>query len=169
MLPPERSGKRGRTATRNNRQIIDALVGFYRHERRGGIYLMNSDRDKAFIHGFAEGKPGGYGNRSSNIFLKIKTKKSSSLIVSLFVSTSMPPEQKGATGPSARTILRRVQYKNPHQCRCTGQSDAVSFDTEIFGLCFATADQKEGMQAFAEKRKANFTESKAVLGQISAM
>lgn len=30
MLPPERSGKRGRPATRNNRQIIDALVWILR-------------------------------------------------------------------------------------------------------------------------------------------
>jgi enoyl-CoA hydratase len=29
-------------------------------------------------------------------------------------------------------------------------------EAELFGLCFATADQKEGMAAFLEKRKANF-------------
>ena len=29
-------------------------------------------------------------------------------------------------------------------------------EAELFGLCFATADQKEGMQAFLEKRKAEF-------------
>jgi enoyl-CoA hydratase len=33
----------------------------------------------------------------------------------------------------------------------------VAFEAEIFGLCFATADQKEGMSAFVEKRKAVFT------------
>jgi len=27
----------------------------------------------------------------------------------------------------------------------------------MFGVLFATADQKEGMEAFAEKRKAAFT------------
>lgn len=32
----------------------------------------------------------------------------------------------------------------------------VAYEAEIFGLCFATADQKEGMSAFVEKRKANF-------------
>jgi enoyl-CoA hydratase len=31
-------------------------------------------------------------------------------------------------------------------------------EAEIFGVCFATADQKEGMAAFLEKRKANFQE-----------
>ncbi|SPJ13976.1 3-hydroxybutyryl-CoA dehydratase (fragment) [Syntrophobacter sp. SbD2] len=32
----------------------------------------------------------------------------------------------------------------------------VAYEAEVFGLCFATADQKEGMSAFLEKRKANF-------------
>jgi enoyl-CoA hydratase len=34
---------------------------------------------------------------------------------------------------------------------------AIAFEADIFGLCFATADQKEGMNAFVEKRAANFT------------
>ena len=29
--------------------------------------------------------------------------------------------------------------------------------SDLFGLCFATDDQKEGMKAFVEKRKAEFT------------
>ncbi|MDR3560634.1 MAG: crotonase, partial [Negativicutes bacterium] len=32
----------------------------------------------------------------------------------------------------------------------------VAYEAEVFGLCFATADQKEGMAAFVEKRKPNF-------------
>ncbi len=31
-------------------------------------------------------------------------------------------------------------------------------ESELFGLCFATADQKEGMKAFLEKRKAKFVD-----------
>lgn len=34
---------------------------------------------------------------------------------------------------------------------------AGRFEANLFGLCFATADQKEGMQAFLEKRPAKFT------------
>jgi len=34
---------------------------------------------------------------------------------------------------------------------------AVAYEAEVFGLCFATADQKEGMAAFVEKRKPNFS------------
>lgn len=34
---------------------------------------------------------------------------------------------------------------------------ANQYESELFGLCFATTDQKEGMQAFLEKRPAEFT------------
>ncbi|MDF2501537.1 MAG: Crotonyl-CoA hydratase [Anaerosporomusa subterranea] len=37
------------------------------------------------------------------------------------------------------------------------QDSAVAYEAEVFGLCFATTDQTEGMGAFVEKRKANFT------------
>lgn len=32
----------------------------------------------------------------------------------------------------------------------------IAYEAEVFGLCFATEDQKEGMKAFIEKRKAAF-------------
>lgn len=32
-----------------------------------------------------------------------------------------------------------------------------AYEAEVFGLCFSTADQKEGMSAFIEKRKAKFS------------
>lgn len=34
---------------------------------------------------------------------------------------------------------------------------AQAYEAEVFGLCFATADQKEGMNAFVERRPAKFT------------
>lgn len=33
---------------------------------------------------------------------------------------------------------------------------AIDYEAELFGLCFATKDQKEGMAAFLEKRKAEW-------------
>ncbi|KMO87433.1 crotonase [Megasphaera cerevisiae DSM 20462] len=33
----------------------------------------------------------------------------------------------------------------------------IAYEAEVFGLCFSTADQKEGMSAFVEKRKPAFT------------
>jgi enoyl-CoA hydratase len=38
----------------------------------------------------------------------------------------------------------------------TDLETGVAYEAEVFGLCFATADQKEGMSAFVEKRKASF-------------
>ena len=35
---------------------------------------------------------------------------------------------------------------------------ALNYETECFAQCFATEDQKEGMRAFLEKRKPNFTD-----------
>jgi enoyl-CoA hydratase len=37
-------------------------------------------------------------------------------------------------------------------------SRAAACEADLFGLCFATADQKEGMQAFLEKRPAKFSD-----------
>lgn len=33
----------------------------------------------------------------------------------------------------------------------------IAYEDEVFGLCFATEDQKEGMAAFVEKREKHFT------------
>ena len=38
----------------------------------------------------------------------------------------------------------------------TDMDSAVAIEAYLFGLCFASEDQKEGMAAFFEKRKANF-------------
>ena len=35
--------------------------------------------------------------------------------------------------------------------------DAIALENKLFGQCFATKDQKEGMDAFLNKRKAEFT------------
>ena len=39
----------------------------------------------------------------------------------------------------------------------SGLSDGIMFERRLFHALFATADQKEGMDAFVNKRKANFT------------
>jgi enoyl-CoA hydratase len=38
-----------------------------------------------------------------------------------------------------------------------GADEAIELENEQFGQCFATADQKEGMDAFLKKRKPAFT------------
>ena len=37
-----------------------------------------------------------------------------------------------------------------------GMDEAINIEASLFGLCFATEDQKEGMKAFMEKREAKF-------------
>jgi enoyl-CoA hydratase len=37
-----------------------------------------------------------------------------------------------------------------------GKEDGFRYEASLFGVLFATADQKEGMEAFVEKRKAAF-------------
>ena len=36
------------------------------------------------------------------------------------------------------------------------KQDSIAVENELFAMCFATADQKEGMGAFLEKRPASF-------------
>lgn len=38
-----------------------------------------------------------------------------------------------------------------------GKEDGFRYEASLFGVLFATKDQREGMTAFVEKRKANFT------------
>ncbi len=38
----------------------------------------------------------------------------------------------------------------------TDLESAITIETEFFGMCFATRDQKEGMSAFLEKRKPDY-------------
>lgn len=64
----------------------------------------------------------------------------------------------------AKDILQIINSKAPlalaKVISCVNRAgSADGFETEInlFGECFATADMKEGVGAFLEKRKANFT------------
>lgn len=38
----------------------------------------------------------------------------------------------------------------------TGIDEGIAMENELFAMCFATRDQKEGMKAFLEKRPASF-------------
>lgn len=59
----------------------------------------------------------------------------------------------GANGPFGVRLAK--------ECINKGQSlpgkEGLEMEAKDFGLCFATRDQKEGMTAFVEKRKATFT------------
>ncbi|RXI45691.1 crotonase [Clostridium tetani] len=66
----------------------------------------------------------------------------------------------------AKELAKKIMSKAPYAVSLAKAAinDGMNMDTEsaykyeadIFGLCFATEDQKEGMKAFLEKRKSNF-------------
>lgn len=68
---------------------------------------------------------------------------------------------------AARAMAAKIAAKGPVAVRFAKESvdnglemdldRAGRFEADLFGLCFATADQKEGMQAFLDKRPAKFT------------
>lgn len=68
---------------------------------------------------------------------------------------------------AAREMALKIMSRGPVAVRLskaavnegldTDLETGVAYEAEVFGLCFATTDQKEGMQAFIEKRKAQFT------------
>jgi enoyl-CoA hydratase len=67
---------------------------------------------------------------------------------------------------AARDLARRIAKNAPVAVRNSKvainrgmQVDidtALAIEADLFGLCFSTADQKEGMDAFVNKRKAAF-------------
>ncbi|MCK4508309.1 MAG: enoyl-CoA hydratase/isomerase family protein [Desulfuromonadales bacterium] len=67
---------------------------------------------------------------------------------------------------TAKSMATKIIGKGPFAVKlvkeavCTGlEMDldrANQYETELFGLCFASLDQKEGMLSFLEKRPANF-------------
>ena len=67
---------------------------------------------------------------------------------------------------AARGMATKIASKGPVAVRFAKESvdnglemdldRAGRFEADLFGLCFATADQKEGMQAFLDKRSPKF-------------
>lgn len=80
------------------------------------------------------------------------------------VNKVVAPEELMET---AKAMAQKIMSRSPvgvQMCKAavnegldTDLETGVAYEAEVFGLCFATADQKEGMSAFVEKRKANFT------------
>ena len=67
----------------------------------------------------------------------------------------------------ARDLARKIAANGPAACRYAMEAirrgvempigDGLAFEATLFGLCAATADMKEGMGAFLEKRPARFS------------
>lgn len=80
------------------------------------------------------------------------------------VNSVVPSEELEST---CITLATKIVDRGPLAVRLAKQAvqrgmqvdvdTALSIENSLFGLCFSSADQKEGMAAFLEKRKANFT------------
>jgi enoyl-CoA hydratase len=68
----------------------------------------------------------------------------------LKAATTIAEKSQVATRMTKETVNRAFE---------TTLAEGLRFERRLFLAMFATADQKEGMSAFAEKRKANFTHS----------
>ncbi len=94
-------------------------------------------------------------------FIKADEAKSMGL-----VNHIVPPDQVMTT---ARDIAEKIAANGPLAVRLTKRAimEGMSMDMaaariyerELHGLCFTTADQKEGMKAFLEKRQPNFQDT----------
>lgn len=85
------------------------------------------------------------------------------LRIGLVNSVQTPEELMNVVKATAARILTKGQVAI-RLCKAAAneglQTDidrAMTIEADAFGLCFATADQREGMTAFIEKRKAGFT------------
>jgi enoyl-CoA hydratase len=70
----------------------------------------------------------------------------------LLAEVKKTAEKIASKGPLAIAYARRAVRKTQETFLSTGND----LEAELFALCFATADQKEGMKAFLEKRPAKF-------------
>jgi enoyl-CoA hydratase len=76
-------------------------------------------------------------------------------------------EAEGDVLEEAKTLANLIAQKGPVAVRYVKETvdatdrldleSGLAMEASFFGLCFASIDQKEGMKAFMEKRKANFT------------
>ena len=79
------------------------------------------------------------------------------------VNKVVPAEQlMGAAMEMAKKIASKAQLAVRYSKMAinkgieTDINTAIAFENQVFALCFATEDQKEGMTAFVEKRPPNF-------------
>jgi len=77
----------------------------------------------------------------------------------VFPAAELLPKALETAGAIAKTGLLGVGYAKDAIANGLnmGKEDGFRYEAALFGVLFATADQREGMAAFVEKRKAKFT------------
>ena len=69
------------------------------------------------------------------------------------INTAVAMAEKIAGKAPVAVKYSKESINRGMQC---SMDEAINIEANLFGLCFATEDQKEGMKAFMEKRKAKF-------------
>jgi enoyl-CoA hydratase len=83
--------------------------------------------------------------------------------IGLVNKVAAPDELMNAAKAMAEKILSRASVAVQLSKAAVNEglnmdlASGIAYEAEVFGLCFATEDQKEGMTAFVDKRKANFS------------
>ena len=98
--------------------------------------------------------------RAMELILTAKTINAAEAEKIGLVNAVYPPEElMGKAMEMAAQIAANAQVAVRQSKACirrgiqTDIDTGLAYETEAFGLCFSTADQKEGMSAFLEKRK----------------
>lgn len=104
----------------------------------------------------------GQGMAKEMIFTGRAIKADEALKIGLVNAVYEPEELMDKVLTMAKKILKNAPLALKYAKQCINESydlnadEAIELECRNFGKCFATADQKEGMGAFLEKRDANF-------------
>lgn len=96
------------------------------------------------------------------IYTAKNIKADEALAIGLVSKVVEPEELMGEAEALAKSIQKNSKLAVKYAKKAINAGMQVDIDTGMdiekaqFGLCFATADQKEGMQAFLDKRKPEF-------------
>lgn len=105
----------------------------------------------------------GQGMAKEMIFTGRAIKADEALKIGLVNAVYEPEELMDKALTMAKKILKNAPLALKYAKQCINESydlnadEAIELECRNFGKCFATADQKEGMGAFLDKRDANFT------------
>ena len=104
----------------------------------------------------------GQGMAKEMIFTGKAIRADEALRIGLVNAIYEPEELMGKAIEMAQKMVANAPLAIMYAKHCINESydlcadDAVELENVDFGKCFATADQKEGMAAFLEKRQVNF-------------
>ena len=104
----------------------------------------------------------GMGHAKEMIYTGRAIKADEALRIGLVNAVHAPEELMKEAARLAHRIVKNAPIAIRYAKQCINEEydlpaeDAIAYESRMFGKCFATRDQKEGMSAFLEKREAEF-------------